>query len=101
MLKKASSANGDCFLSKGKISSLKEKVEIIGKSELEISALVHRTVGVDFSVDLSVYLGSKNLAICRLCYNMLNAYNKALSRLSMVSRKNLKITDLSISKDYR
>ena len=51
-------------------------MKIFGKSELEISALIHRSLGVD----LSVYVGSENLAICRLCYNMLNAYSKALKK---------------------
>ena len=98
--KKVTSAKGDCFLCKDKIPSLKEKVKIFGKSELEISALIHRSLGVD----LSVYVGSENLAICRLCYNMLNAYSKALkksTRSSMVSSRSLKITDLSVSKDCR
>ena len=71
--KKVTSAEGDCFLCKDKIPSLKEKVKIFGKSELEIGALIHRWLGVD----LSVYVGSENLAICCLCYNMLNAYSKA------------------------
>ena len=35
------------FLCKGKIPSLKEKVKIFGKSELEIGALIHRSLGVD------------------------------------------------------
>lgn len=65
MLKKVSLAKGDCFLCTGKISSLKEKVKIFGKSELEISALIHRTVGVDFSDNLSVYVSRENLAECQ------------------------------------
>lgn len=72
--KKVTSAEGDWFLCKDKIPSLKEKVKIFGKSELQIGALIHRSLGVD----LGVYVGCENLAICRLCYNMLNAYNKAL-----------------------
>ena len=78
--KKVTSAEGDCFLCKDKIPSLKEKVKIFGKSELEIGALIHRSLGVD----LSVYVGSENLAICRLCYNMLNAYSKALKRINQI-----------------
>ena len=78
--KKVTSAEGDCFLCKDKIPSLKEKVKIFGKSELEISALIHRSLGVD----LSVYVGSENLAICRLCYNMLNAYSKALKKINQI-----------------
>ena len=58
--KKVTSAEGD------KIPSLKEKVKIFGKSELEISASIHRSLGVD----LSVYVGSENLAICRLCLSL-------------------------------
>ena len=78
--KKVSSAEGDCFLCKDKIPSLKEKVKIFGKSELQIGALIHRALGVD----LGVYVGSENLAICRLCYNMLNAYNKALKKVNQI-----------------
>ena len=75
---------------KDKIPSLKEKVKIFGKSELQIGALIHRSLGVD----LGVYVGSENLAICRLCYNM-------LIRSSMVSSRKLKVMDLSVLKDYR
>ena len=78
--KKVTSAEGDCFLCKDKIPSLKEKVKIFGKSELEIGALIHRSLGVD----LLVYVGSENLAICRLCYNMFNAYNKALKKINQI-----------------
>ena len=78
--KKVTSAEGDCFLCKDKIPSLKEKVKIFGKSELQIGALIHRSLGVD----LGVYVGSENLAICRLCYNMLNAYNKALKKVNQI-----------------
>ena len=78
--KKVTSAEGDCFLCKDKIPSLKEKVKIFGKSELQIGALIHRALGVD----LGVYVGSENLAICRLCYNMLNAYNKALKKVNQI-----------------
>ena len=90
----------DCRLCKEKIPSLEEKVKIFRKSELQIGALIHRSLGVD----LGVYTGSENLAICCLRYNMLNAYNKALkksTRSSMASSRNLKVTDLSVSKDYR
>ena len=62
MSKKVTLAEGDCILCKDKIPSLKEKVKIFGKSELEIGALIHRSLGVD----LSVYVGSENLTICRL-----------------------------------
>ena len=41
--KKVTSAEGDCFLCKDKIPSLKEKVKIFGKSELQIGALIHRS----------------------------------------------------------
>ena len=95
--KKVTSAEGDCFLCKDKIPSLKEKVKIFGKSELQIGALIHRSLGVD----LGVYTSSENLAICCLCYNMLNAYNKALkksTRSSMASSRNLKVTDLPYQK---
>ena len=98
--KKVTSAARDCCLCKDKIPSLKEKVKIFCKSELQIGALIHRSLGVD----LGVYTGSENLAICCLCYNMLNAYNKALkksTRSLMASSRNLKVTDLSVSKDYR
>ena len=98
--KKVTSAEGDCFLCKDKIPSLKEKVKIFGKSELQIGALIHRSLGVD----LGVYTSSENLAICCLCYNMLNAYSKALkqsTRSLMASSRNLKVTDLSVSKDYQ
>ena len=61
-----------------KIPSLKETVKIFGKSEMEIGVLIHRSLGVN----LSVYLGSENLAICRLCYNMFNAYSKALKKVN-------------------
>lgn len=40
--------------------SLKEKVKIFGKSELEIGKLIHRSLGVS----LSVYIGNENLMIC-------------------------------------
>ena len=40
--KKVTSAEGDCFLCKDKIPSLKEKVKIFGKSELQIGTLIHR-----------------------------------------------------------
>ena len=46
--KKVTSAEGDCFLCKDKIPSLKEKVKIFGKSELQIGALIHRSLGVDW-----------------------------------------------------
>ena len=54
---------------KDKIPSLKGKVKIFGKSELEIGALIHRSLGVD----LFVYVGSENLGFgCmprnRQCY---------------------------------
>ena len=78
--KKVTSAEGDCFLRKDKIPSLKEKVKIFGKSELQIGGLIHRSLGVD----LGVYVGSENLAICLLCYNMLNAYNKALKKVNQI-----------------
>ena len=61
--KKVTSAEGDCFLCKDKIPSPKEKVKIFGKSELEISALIHRSLGVD----LSVYVGSENVACVITC----------------------------------
>ena len=77
---KVTSAEGDCFLCKDKIPSLKEKVKIFGKSELEIGALIHRSLGID----LSVYVCSENLVICRLCHNMLNAYNKVLKRVNQI-----------------
>ena len=70
------------FLCKGKIPSLKEKVKIFGKSELEIGALIHRSLGVDF---VSVYVGSENRVICHLSYNVLNAYNNALKKKSTIS----------------
>ena len=70
----------EIVLCKDKIPSRKEKVKIFGKSELEIGALIHRSLGVD----LSVYVGSENLAICRLCYNMLNAYSKALKKINQI-----------------
>ena len=78
--KKVTSAQRDCCLCKDKIPSLKEKVKIFRKSELQIGALIHRALGVD----LGVYVGSENLAICRLCYNMLNAYNKALKKVKQI-----------------
>ena len=53
---------------------------IFGKNELQIGALIHRSLGVD----LGLYVGSENLAICRLCYNMLNAYNKALKKVNQI-----------------
>ena len=37
-------------------------MKIFGKSELQIGALIHRSLGVD----LGVYVGSENLAICSL-----------------------------------
>ena len=77
--KKVTSAEGDCFLCKNKIPSLKEKVKIFGKSELEIGAL-NRSLGID----LPVYVCSENLVICRLCYNMLNAYDKVLKRVNQI-----------------
>ena len=98
--KKVTSAERDCCLCKDKIPSLKEKVKIFRKSELQIGALIHRSLGVD----LGVYTSSENLAICCLCYNMLNAYSKALkqsTRSLMASSRNLKVTDLSVSKDYQ
>ena len=55
-------------------------MKIFGKSELEIGALIHRSLGVD----LSVYVGSENRAICRLFYNMLNAYSKALKNINQI-----------------
>ena len=79
--KKVTSAEGDCFLCKDKVPSLKEKVKFFGKSELQIGALIHRSLGVN----LGVYVGSENLAICRLCYNMLNAYNKALKKVNQIA----------------
>ena len=48
--KKVTLAEGDCFVCKDKIPSLKEKVKIFGKSELEIGTLIHRSLGVDLSV---------------------------------------------------
>ena len=78
--KKVTSAEGDCFLRKDKIPSLKGKVKISGKSELEIAALIHRSLGID----LSVYVCSENLVICRLCYNMFHAYNKVLKRVNQI-----------------
>ena len=33
---------------------------------------------------MSVYVGSENLAICRLCYNMFNAYSKALKKIDQI-----------------
>ena len=78
--KKVTSAEGDCFLCKDKIPSLKGKVKIFGKSELEIAALIHRSLGID----LSVYVCSENLVICRLCYNMFHAHNKVLKRVNQI-----------------
>ena len=78
--KKLPRPKGVVFLCKDKIPSLKEKVKIFGKSELQIGALIHRPLGVD----LGVYVGSENLAICRLCYNVLSAYNKALKRVNQI-----------------
>ena len=86
------SAKGDCFFCfcfcfvfycKDKIPSLKEKVKIFGRSDMEIGALIHRSLGAD----LSVYVGSENLAICRLCYNMLNAYSKAFRKRNQPDRR--------------
>ena len=70
--KKVTSAEEDCFLCKDKIPSLKEKVKI--------GALILCSLGVD----LGVYVGSKNLAICCLCYNMLNACNKAFKKVNQI-----------------
>ena len=78
--KKVNLSEDCCYLCKVKISSLKEKIKIFGKSELDISALILRSVGID----LSVYVGSKNLAICRLCYNTLNGYKKALKKVDEI-----------------
>ena len=75
-------------------------MKILAKSEVEIGVLIHCSLGVD----LSVYVGSENLPICRLCYNMLNAY-KALKKINQIvdgiKQKFKKIMDLSVSKDYR
>jgi len=48
------------FLCQDKMPSLKEKVKIFGKSELQIGTLIHRSLGVN----LSVYIGSENLMMC-------------------------------------
>ena len=33
---------------------------------------------------MSVSVGSENLAICRLCYNVLNAYNKVVKKFNQI-----------------
>ena len=46
--KKVTSAERDCRLCKDKIPSLEEKVKIFRKSELQIGALIHRSLGSRF-----------------------------------------------------
>ena len=64
--KKVTSAEGDCFLCKDKIPSLKEKVKIFGKSELQIGALIHRSLGVDW-VFMSAARTSRYVACVITC----------------------------------
>ena len=56
---------------------------IFGKNELQIGVLIHRSLGVD----LGLYVGSENLAICRLCYNMLNALKKVNQIVDGIKQK--------------
>ena len=65
--KKVTSAEGDCFLCKDKIPSLKEKVKIFGKSELQIGALIHRALGVDLGVFMSAARTSRYVACVIKC----------------------------------
>ena len=68
--KKVTSAEGDCFLCKDKIPSLKEKVKIFGKSELEIGALIHRSLGVDLICLFTSVARTSRYAACVITCGM-------------------------------
>ena len=65
-----------CILCKKSFAVAKEKINVFGKSGLNISSLVKHAT----NVDLSVFVECEKLAICRTkCYNRLvrlNALNK-------------------------
>ena len=67
-----------CVLCRTNFSVTKEKINIFGKSALDISSLILRAT----KVDLSIYVEHEKLAICRMkCYNRLTRYKNAVRKV--------------------
>ena len=67
-----------CVLCWTNFSVTKEKINIFGKSALDISSLILRAT----KVDLSIYVEHEKLAICRTkCYNRLTRYKNAVRKV--------------------
>ena len=73
-----------CILCKKSFPVAKEKINVFGKSGLNISSLVKHAT----NVDLSVYVGCEKLAICRTkCYNRLVRLKNALNKVDEITRE--------------
>ena len=73
-----------CILCKKSFPVAKGKINVFGKSGLNISSLVKHAT----NVDLSVYVGCEKLAICRTkCYNRLVRLKNALNKVDEITRE--------------
>ena len=83
-LKKIPFGGEICVLCKKSIPVAKEKINVFGKSGLNIFSLVKHAT----NVDLSVYVGCEKLAICRTkCYNRLVRLKNALNKVDKITRE--------------
>ncbi|XP_078351448.1 uncharacterized protein LOC144636162 [Oculina patagonica] len=82
--KKVSNDAESCVLCRKTFAVRNEKVNVFGKSALDIPALVKHAT----NVDLSVYVDHQKLAICRTkCYNRLVRLKNAQHKLSEIEEE--------------
>ena len=73
-----------CILCRKTFIVAKEKINVFGKSALDISSLVKRAT----NVDLSVYVECEKLAICRTkCYNRVVRFKNALHKVDEIRKE--------------
>ena len=73
-----------CVLCRKSFIVAKEKINVCGKSSLDISSLVKRAT----NIDLSVYVECEKFAICRTkCFNRLVRFKNALHKVDEISRE--------------
>ena len=73
-----------CILCKKSFPVAKEKINVFGKSSLNICSLVKHAT----NIDLSVYVECENLAICRTkCYNRLVRLKNTLNKVDEITRE--------------
>ena len=73
--KKLSNSEECCFLCKDNFSLSKSKINVLGKSALDIPSLILKAT----KEDVNVYVERERFYICRMeCYNRLVRYQNAL-----------------------